>query len=199
MRLAAWILVAQIFTTALPGQEPQLQGALQAYLDKAPMLVHFRYTLSQGNFQRDTTGVLMLPGPIGFRLELWDKVYGSDGEALYLHDRNTRQTIIDSLRRSETTLWVRLLRGELPAGTLVTLSQRRESGRLRWVLHHSEPWWQAEVVIDTTSWVVRQILLEEGAGISHRLQLQDPAPWRVEQAAVRLTLRDLPGQRLDLR
>ncbi|MCH7497564.1 MAG: hypothetical protein IH971_06915 [Candidatus Marinimicrobia bacterium] len=199
MRWTVWLAVAQCFATALPGQELQLQGALRAYLDKAPMLVHFRYTLAQGSFRRDTTGVLMLPGPTGFRLELWDKVYASDGEALYLHDRNTHQTIIDSLRPSEATLWVRLLRGELPAGTVVAPPARQEGGRVLWELRHSAPWWQADVVMDTSSWAVRQILLREGADISHRLQLQEPVPWRLEQPALRLTLRDLPGKRLDLR
>ncbi len=68
-----------------------------------------------------------------------------------------------------------------------------------WELYHSAPWWQADVVMDTSSWAVRQILLREGADISHRLQLQEPVPWRLEQPTLRLTLRDLPGKRLDLR
>ena len=136
------LLVAfSLFAGSLAAQrEPALRGVLEAYLDRAPMIVNFHYTFTQDDFRHDTSGVLILLGANVFRLELWDKVYGSDGSSLYLYDRNTHQTVIDSLRWSDLSLWLRLLNGSLPAGTDVVAASGQD-GESRWELRHTEPWW----------------------------------------------------------
>ena len=163
------------------------------------MKVNYHYTLTSGSFRQDTTGTLVLIGPGVFRLELWDKVYGSDGSSLYLHDRNTRQTVIDSLRWTEVNLWVRLLHGDLPPGTVTTLAKPSPEGMVRWELRHEEPWWLGMVEIDTTSWTIREILLHEEPEWQHLIQLDMPEPWNSTNPDSLVTLEDLPGTRLDLR
>lgn len=199
-RPAAWLIAGQLVATGLSGQQDdQLRAALDSYLALAPMKVEFRYELAQGDFRRDTTGTMFLFDHDGFRLELWDKVYGSDGTSLYLYDRNTRQTVIDSLRWPEVNLWLRLLHGELPAGTKVTAAGRAASGAVLWQLRHDQPRWVAEVAIDTASWSLREVQLDESGGFSHRLRFVPPVPWDGQHPRALMTLQDLGGQRLDLR
>ena len=142
-------------------QEQSFRAALDAFLARAPMKVSYHYTLTGGGFEQDTTGVMVLVSPRIFRLELWDKVYGSDGSSFYVHDRNTHQTVIDSLRWTEMNLWVRLLNGELPPGTAVAAAGPAREGAARWELSHEEPWWLAVVEVDTLSWSVREMQLYE--------------------------------------
>ncbi len=184
----------------VPGQyDSQLRAALESYLALAPMRVEFRYELAQGDFHRDTTGTMFLFDHDGFRLELWDKVYGSDGSSLYLYDRNTRQTVIDSLRWPEVNLWLRLLHGELPVGTMVTPAGRAASGAVLWQLRHDRPMWEAVVAIDTAHRSLREVQLDETGGLSHHLRLAPPAPWDGQHPRALMTLKDLGGKRLDLR
>jgi hypothetical protein len=172
---------------------------MDAFLTNAPMKVNYHYTLTSGDFRQDTTGTLVLVEPGVFRLELWDKVYGSDGSSLYLHDRNTHQTVIDSLRWTEMNLWVRLLNGELPAGTVVVPGDLSSEGATLWELSHEEPWWFGVVEIDTTTWTIREILLREEPEWQHLIRLDVPKPWNSTNSDSLITLEDLPGTRLDLR
>jgi len=172
---------------------------VDAFLANAPMKVNYHYTLTSGSFRQDTTGTLVLIGPGVFRLELWDKVYGSDGSSLYLHDRNTHQTVIDSLRWTEVNLWVRLLHGDLPPGTVTTLAEPSHEGMVRWELSHEEPWWFSVVRIDTSTWIIREIQLREEPEWQHLVRLGVPESWNNTNPDSFITLEDLPGQRLDLR
>ncbi len=180
-------------------QERQFQEAVAAFLAQAPLKISYHYTLTDGEFQQDTTGVMVLISPGVFRLELWDKVYGSDGVSLYLHDRNTHQTVIDSLRWSDVNPWVRLLHGELPPGTIVTAAGFSRKGEMRWELRHNEPWWSGIVAVDTTTWSIREIQLREELGWQHLVRLDRPEPWEHPRPEAFMTLQDLPGTRLDLR
>ena len=188
-----------LFSESLAAQgEQPFQVVLESYLNRAPMQVDFHYSFTQGDFQHDTSGVLILLGANVFRLELWDKVYGSDGSSLYLHDRNTHQTVIDSLRWSDLSLWLRLLNGRLPAGTDV-VAVPGQAGDSRWELRHLEPRWVAEIAVDTASGSIIEITLRELAERRHRVRLSQPEPWSADRPLAVMTLQDLPGVRLDLR
>jgi len=163
------------------------------------MKVNYHYTLTSGDFRQDTTGKMVLLEPAVFRLELWDKVYSSDGSSLYLHDRNTHQTVIDSLRWTEVNLWVRLLQGKLPEGTVVSPGEPSGEDTTRWELSHEEPWWYSIVTVDTTTWSVREIRLCEEQGWEHLVRLDVPEPWNNTNPDSFIALEDLPGTRLDLR
>lgn len=194
--LIAGLLVAH----PVQGQQArQFQEAVTAFLVQAPLKISYHYTLTDGEFQQDTTGVMVLVRPSVFRLELWDKVYGSDGASLYLHDRNTHQTVIDSLRWSDVNPWVSLLHGELPSGTVVTAAGFSRKGEMRWELRHNEPWWSGIVAVDTTTWCIREIQLREELGWQHMVRLGVPESWNNTNLDSFITLEDLPGQRLDLR
>jgi hypothetical protein len=162
------------------------------------MQLDYHYSVSREEFQQDTTGTLYLAAPGVFRLTLWDKVYGSDGRSLYLHDLNTHQTVIDSLRWTDVHLWVRLLQGQLPAGTRQVLSDTDHDLPV-WILSHEAPYWQAAVTVDTAAVRIVEIRLYESAGWEHIVQLDPPLPWQSDRLETWIKLEDLPGIRLDLR
>lgn len=196
------VLIAgsMLLAPASQGQPDQsFQEAISNYLARAPLRTVYQYTLTAGEFHQDTSGTLILIGPSRFRLELWDKVYGSDGSSLYLHDRNTRQTVIDSLRWTAVNLWVRLLQGELPSGTTTTSVDLSPEGLVRWELEHENPGWFGVVKVDTSTWSVREIRLREEQGWEHLVRLDVPEPWNHTNLDSFMTLEDLPGIRLDLR
>ncbi len=200
IRPSLLLAIGLLLAPAAQGQqEKPFRRVMDAFLANAPMKVNYHYTLTSGDFRQDTTGTLVLVGPGVFRLELWDKVYGSDGSSLYLHDRNTHQTVIDSLRWTEMNLWVRLLHGKLPAGTVVVPGDSSSEGATRWELSHEEPWWFGVVEIDTTTWTIREILLREEPEWQHLIRLDMPKPWNSTNSDTLITLEDLPGTRLDLR
>ena len=194
------LAVGLFLAPAAHGQQGEpFHRMVDAFLARTPMKVNYHYTLTSGSFRQDTTGTLVLIGPGVFRLELWDKVYGSDGSSLYLHDRNTHQTVIDSLRWTDMNLWVRLLHGDLPPGTVTTLAEPSHEGIVRWELRHEEPWWFSVVRIDTSAWIIREIQLREELEWQHLVRLGVPESWNNTNPDSFITLEDLPGQRLDLR
>jgi|GEM_PF-6528870 len=200
IRPALLLTIGLLLAPAAQGQpEKPFHKMMDAFLANTPMKVNYHYTLTSGDFRQDTTGTLILIGPGVFRLELWDKVYGSDGRSLYLHDRNTHQTVIDSLRWTEVNLWVRLLHSKLPAGTVVTPGESSSEGTAHWELSHEEPWWFSVVAVDTTTWSVREIRLREEQGWEHLVQLDVPEPWNNSNPDSFTALEDLSGTRLDLR
>ncbi|MFB0516175.1 MAG: hypothetical protein ACETWG_06180, partial [Candidatus Neomarinimicrobiota bacterium] len=162
VRPHALLIAGLLFACPAMGQpERRFQDMVAAFLAQAPMLLQYHYTLTDDDFQFDTTGVMVLVGPSVFRLELWDKIYASDGRSLYLYDRNTRQTVIDSLRWTEVNLWVRLLYGELPPETIAIRARPSRKGLVRWEMRHAEPSWFATVELDSTTWTIRDIRLQE--------------------------------------
>jgi len=192
--------VGLFLAPAAQGQQGQpFHEMAVSLLANAPLKMDYHYTLTNSSLRQDTTGTLVLIGPRTFRLELWDKVYGSDGSSLYLHDRNTRQTVIDSLRWTEVNLWLRLLQGDLPPGTVTTLIEPSPAGMVHWELSHEEPWWFSVVEVDTNTWLVREIRLYEEQGWEHLVRLGVPESWNNTNLDSFITLEDLPGQRLDLR
>ena len=200
IRPALLLAIGLLLAPTAQGQQGKpFSRVMDAFLANAPMKVNYHYTLKSGDFRQDTTGTLVLVEPGVFRLELWDKVYGSDGSSLYLHDRNTHQTVIDSLRWTEVNLWVRLLNGDLPAGTVVVPGESSNEDATRWELSHEEPWWFGVVEIDTTTWTIREILLREEPEWQHLIRLDVPKPWNSTNSDSLITLEDLPGTRLDLR
>lgn len=200
VRLHVPLVVGLLLIPPAQGQqEQQFQEEVAAYLARAPMKIRYHYTLTEGEFQLDTTGVMVLVSPSVFRLELWDKVYASDGSSLYLHDRNTHQTVIDSLRWTEISLWVRLLHGELPPGTAAARIEPSQKGRVLWELSHEDPRWHGAVMLDSTVWSIREIQLREELGWEHLVRLEVPEPWDSTSQHGHITLQDLPGTRLDLR
>ncbi|UCH62448.1 MAG: hypothetical protein JSU77_11700 [Fidelibacterota bacterium] len=200
IRPALLLAIGLLLAPAAQGQQDKpFHKVVDAFLINAPIKMNYHYTIARGNFRQDTSGTLVLIGPGVFRLELWDKVYGSDGSSLYLHDRNTHQTVIDSLRWTEVNLWVRLLHGELPARTVVTPCESTSKGATCWELSHEEPWWQGVVETDTTTWAIREILLHEEPEWQHLVRLDIPEPWNNANPDSFIALEDLPGTRLDLR
>ena len=200
IRPSLLLAIGLLLAPAAQGQQEEpFSRVMDAFLANAPLKVNYHYTLTSGDFRQDTTGTLVLVEPGVFRLELWDKVYGSDGSSLYLHDRNTHQTVIDSLRWTEVNLWVRLLHGELPAGTVVVPGDLSSEGATSWELSHEEPWWFGVVEIDTTTWTIREILLREEPEWQHLIRLDVPKPWNSTNSDSLITLEDLSGTRLDLR
>ncbi len=174
------------------------QEVVDAFLAQAPVKVGYHYILTQGDFQQEATGVIYLAARGVFRLELWDKIYSSDGISLYLHDKNTRQTVIDSLQWTALNLWVRLLHGELPPVTDVTVATA-EDGMVRFRFHHQQPSWSGELGVDTLSGSLRDIRLIEEGELEHHIRLELPESWTEPRQAAFMQLRDLPGTRLDLR
>lgn len=174
------------------------QEVIDAFLAQAPIKVGFHYTLTQGDFQQAATGVLYVAARGVFRLELWDKIYSSDGTSLYLHDKNTHQTVIDSLRWTTMNLWLRLLHGELPSGTEVTVAPA-EDGMVRFRFHHQQPTWSGELRVDTLSGSLRDMRIIEEGELEHHIRLELPESWTDPHSATFMQLQDLPGSRLDLR
>ena len=181
-----------------PAQGENLDQVVAQFLSRAPMQLNYHYSISREEFQQDTTGTLYLAAPGSFRLTLWDKVYGSDGHSLYLHDRNTRQTVIDSLRWTDVQLWVRLLQGKLPPGTRQALSSTEHDLPV-WILSHEGPYWEAAVTVDKAGARIIEIRLYESAGWEHTIRLDPPVPWKNNLMETWIRLEDLPGIRLDLR
>jgi hypothetical protein len=190
------------FLLYLSAQEPphgRFQEVMDAYLSRTPMGISYHYSFTDGSFQQDTSGTMVILDSGKFRLDFWDKVYGTDGASLYLHDRNTHQTVIDSLRWTDMNLWVRLLQGELPTATLVRPGTPSAPDMLQWNLSHESPWWSANVVVDSISGMIREIQVSEDTGWEHRVRLDDPERRLIPDPQAFLRLQDLPGIRLDLR
>ena len=192
--MAGWVLI-----TSLPGQDPAFQQALTRFLEQAPLAVEYRYLLSGEDLRREFRGTVYLAEPAVFRLEIWDKVYASNGVLLYLHDLNTHQTVIDSLRWSEVNLWIGLLNGELPPESRITPLEPVQ-GAPGFLIESSTQPWTATAMIDTTSGLIDTIIIRENDGRwDHRIAFQPPTAWEAAARDTFFTLLDLPGVRLDLR
>lgn len=174
------------------------QEVVDTFLAQAPVKVGYHYTLTRGDFQQESMGVIYLAARGVFRLELWDKIYSSDGTSLYLHDKNTHQTVIDSLRWTAMNLWVRLLHGELPPVTDVTVAPA-EDGMVRFRFHHQQPDWSGEMRVDTLSGSLRDMRIIEEGELEHHIRLELPESWTEPHLDAFMQLQDLPGSRLDLR
>ena len=192
--VAGWMLI-----TTLPGQDPAFQQALTRFLEQAPLAVEYRYLFAGEDLEREFRGTVYLAEPAVFRLEIWDKVYASNGVLLYLHDLNTHQTIIDSLRWSEVNLWVGLLNGELPPDSRITPLEPGEDAPGFLIESPTQPW-TATTLIDTTSGLIDTIIIRENDGQwDHRISFRPPTAWEAAARDTFFTLLDLPGVRLDLR
>ena len=193
------LVVGWALITTLPGQAPAFQQALTKFLERAPLAVEYRYLLTGDDLQREFNGTIYLAEPAVFRLEIWDKVYAADGALLYLHDLNTHQTIIDSLRWSEVNLWIGLLNGELPPKTMITPLTPGEGAPGFLIESLSQPW-TATALIDTTSGLIDTFIIREhDSGWDHRISFLSPTAWEATARDTFFTLLDLPGIRLDLR
>ncbi len=193
------LVVGWLLITTLPGQEPAFEQVLARFLEQAPLAVEYHYLLTGEDLQRDFGGTIYLAEPAVFRLEIWDKIYASNGVLLYLHDLNTHQTIIDSLRWSEVNLWIGLLNGELPPESLVTPLEPVQ-GAPGFLIESSIQPWTATAMIDTTSGLIDTIIIREmDSGWDHRISFQPPTAWEAAARDTFFTLLDLPGVRLDLR
>ncbi|MCH7575462.1 MAG: hypothetical protein IIA59_10090 [Candidatus Marinimicrobia bacterium] len=191
--MAALLLVA---AANQPQSEGDLGAIMERYLEAAPMQVAYSYAIGNSDFSDTTQGVLYLSAPSVFRLSFFDKVYGSDGASVYLHDTNTHQTVIDSLRWNEMQLWLRLLSGQLPEGTQLVGS--RHAGRLsHFDLLGPDGKWEAELTVNEQSGAIARIAVVDRAGLSVVIDLETPRKWTPSVEYIRLS--DLPGERLDLR
>lgn len=192
--VAGWMLI-----TTLPGQDPAFQQALTRFLERAPLAVEYRYLFTGEDLEREFRGTVYLAEPAVFRLEIWDKVYASNGVLLYLHDLNTHQTIIDSLRWSEVNLWVGLLNGQLPPDSRITPLEPVQ-GAPGFLIESATQPWTATALIDTASGLIDTIIIRENDGQwDHRISFQPPIAWEAAARDTFFTLLDLPGVRLDLR
>ena len=186
-----------VYVVATDDDTEELIQAIESFVGRAPLTIAYHYTLIQYDFQQDTTGTLILLKPNVFRLTFWDKIYGSDGASLYVHDKNTRQTIIDSLRWTELHPWLQILNGEIPRTTRV--SRLPSDGELsKWSLAHLEQMWICSVATDTVANRITEIRLQEGEW-EHILVLDAPLPYTNSGLTKLVSLSDLPGVRLDLR
>ena len=171
--------------------------AIESIVEHAPLAITYHYTLIQYDWQQDTTGTLIIFEPNVFRLAFWDKVYGSDGTSLHVHDKNTRQTIIDSLKWTELPPWLQILNGEIPHS--VSIDRFPSDGELpKWSLAHRGQGWFCSVTLDTLANRLTEIKLHEGDW-AHILSLEAPLPYPNAGWIELVTLQDLPGVRLDLR
>lgn len=183
----------------LAAQQPTFAQALANFVERAPLSLQYSYDLTGSDFHREIRGAIYLAEPAVFRLELDDKVYAAINDLLYLHDLNTHQTIIDSLRWPELQPWVRLLNGELPTGTEITL--REVDGNVpRFIIRPPDEEWTAEATLDSLSGLISTITFDDGvSGLDHRISLTTPESWEPVSRDTFFTLLDLPGVRLDLR
>ena len=167
-------------------------------LSNRPLAVNYTYTVSGSGFENTTSGNLILAQDNVFRVNLWDKVYSSDGSNLYLHDTNTKQTLIDSLRWPDLNIWIRILQGELPEQTAVTLIDSSTGG---WVykLSNSEPWWEASVTVEPDNRCIKSLTITDLNGYAHQVDLARPDKRQIDVSDSLFTLLDLSGTRLDLR
>jgi hypothetical protein len=194
------LLAGLCFLYPVRGQQTEkFEEVVGGFLAQAPMQFQYQYKVTKDGFHQDTTGLMVIVSSDKFRIEFWDKVYGSDGFSLYLHDRNTSQTVIDSLRWTDLNLWVRLLQGELPTGTVAQSSTSSQDTLQTWELSHAQPWWQGLVDVVVSSGNLQRIELYEDEGWKHVVHLEVPERWDHPDQRAFLTLLDLPGVRLDLR
>jgi hypothetical protein len=195
--LALLLLGLPLCVSATDDDTEEFLNTIESFVDNAPMIVTYHYTLTQDDFHQDTTGTLILMESNVFRLTFWDKIYGSDGTSLYVHDKNTRQTIIDSLRWTELHLWLQILNGELPPDTRI--SQQPLDGQFsKWLLTHLQPTWSCTVIMDTLTSRLTEVRLKE-EDWEHVLRLDVPLPYAASDSVKLVSLDDLPGIRLDLR
>ncbi len=193
------LVVGWALITTLSGQDPAFQQALNRFLEQAPLAMEYRYLLTGEDLLREFRGTIYLAEPAVFRLKIWDKVYASNGVLLYLHDLNTHQTVIDSLRWSEVNLWIGLLNGELPPESRITPLEPGE-GAPGFLIESSSQPWTATALIDTASGLIDTIIIRENdSGWDHRISFQSPTTWEAAARDTFFTLLDLPGVRLDLR
>lgn len=195
-----YIVFAASALTAQSEADSLLQADIDATISQAPVKIDYTYTLesAEDNFKRTTEGTLFILGTGIFRVTLWDKVYGSDGTSLYLHDLNTRQTIVDSLRWSELNLWVRLLQGHLPAGSKTAISTSGEDDR-SYILVNMIEHWRGELKFTGKPSMFQTIEFQDAMGWEHKINLQSPSAVKIKDRAAFISLEDLPGKRLDLR
>ncbi len=188
-----------VLLAPLVAQQPAFAQVLTNFVERAPLRMEYSYELTGSDFHREIRGAIYLAEPAVFRLQLDDKVYAAIDDLLYLHDLNTHQTIIDSLRWSDLLPWVRLLNGELPAGTEVTL--RDSTGdEPRFIIRPPHEQWTAEATLDSLAGLIRTITIDDGvSGLDHRIALTIPESWVPASRDTFFTLLDLPGVRLDLR
>ncbi len=183
----------------LAAQQPTLEQVLANFVEHAPLSMEYSYDLTGSDFHREITGAIYLAEPAVFRLELDDKVYAAIDDLLYLHDLNTHQTIIDSLRWSELQPWVRLLNGELPTGTEVTFRDVN-GNKPRFIIRPPREEWTAEATLDSLTGLISTITFDDGVSeLDHRIELSLPESWAPAFRDTFFTLLDLPGVRLDLR
>lgn len=191
------LLIIGLPIYTLADDSDEFRRTIELVVGKAPQVIAYHYSLVGYDFQQDTTGTLILLKPDVFRLTFWDKVYGSDGASLYVHDKNTRQTIIDSLKWTALPPWLQILNGEIPR--TIRISRLPSDGELsKWSLLHLEQMWICSVTIDTLATRLTEIRLEEGDW-EHNLLLGTPLPYTDFDLSKLVTLEDLPGTRLDLR
>lgn len=184
---------------SLAAQQPTLEQVLVNFVEHAPLSMEYSYDLTGSNFHREITGAFYLAEPAVFRLELDDKVYAAIDGLLYLHDLNTHQTIIDSLRWPELQPWVRLLNGELPTGTEVTFRDVN-GNEPRFIIRPPREEWTAEASLDSLTGLISTITFDDGVSeLDHRIDLSLPESWAPASRDTFFTLLDLPGVRLDLR
>ncbi|MCK4577244.1 MAG: hypothetical protein KAU50_00550 [Candidatus Marinimicrobia bacterium] len=192
------LLGALVPISAVLGQPPDFNEQLHRYLALAPMSMTYKYDLVIDDVSRQWEGNIFIHGTGRFRVQLWDKIYASDSSSLYLHDNNTGQTVIDSLRWSDLNLWLRLLNGELPETVTVT-SGDLQGNLAVYDLKDSADGWAATVILDTLSLRLVSIDLVDEHGYRHQLEIGVPAEFHREDVRSFYRLEDLPGTRLDLR
>ncbi len=196
--ICLYLVFAASALMAQSGADSLLRADINATISQAPVRIDYSYTLEStaDNFKETTEGSLFLLGTGVFRITLWDKVYGSDGTSLYLHDLNTRQTIVDSLRWSELNLWVRLLQGHLPEGLAISASGDDDRS---YALLSMDEHWRGELIFAGETRIFRSIEFQDAMGWDHRIDLQSPSPLMIKNIPAFISLEDLPGKRLDLR
>ena len=183
----------------MAGQAPiTLDSLAQIILADTPFQLAYRYSITADDFEQTEAGTLYVAEQAVFRLDLFDKVYGSDGSSLYLHDTNTRQTVIDSLRWGDLHIWLRLLTGN-PPEDLVLGKLRRDSQGQRLEIRDRRLLWRGELLLENESGSIRQVRIVEASGWRHLIELQPRIPWQSNGAGEWVRLEDLPGKRMDLR
>jgi hypothetical protein len=106
--------------------------------------------------------------------------------------------LIDSLRWQELNIWIRILQGEIPEETTVSLSDST-ADELGYQLSNSEPWWEAQVTVSAKEQYISRLDITDASGYRHQVELQRPVKWPIADSDSVFTLLDLPGTRLDLR
>lgn len=177
---------------------PSLRDLSDSLLSRTPLKFGYEYRIIADDFEEVTAGTLYVAARSQFRLTLFDKIYGSDGSSLYLHDRNTHQTIIDSIRDDGLNVWIDLLRGDLPENMSVSTSSAGD-GSWRYTLASPAAQWRAEALVDSATYAIRAVNVHEASGWRHEVVLGVMMDWPSKTPLTWVTLQDLPGVRLDLR